>query len=528
MESEVADSEGLMFRGLDSRHPDALRNTTAACDAIDTPNESAHLRVASETDQRVFGPAKMLPVQPGDKIKLSVQAQYVPSTDNQTYSANLATLFLSAFTGGGPGAIESGSAAYQGLSEALGAGALLGRDEGDVPRAYLRYILFDKHYQPVANFNDQNSMRISEAGANAAETLASSEISIDRPGYLYVYVSNESNWATDVFFDDLVIEHERGTVVQSQDFYPFGMAHQPHTRYENKFLFQGKEWQHELALNWFDFHARQYDPALGRWNSLDPLADEMRRHSPYNFAFDNPLRFIDPDGMSPYSTHTDWAGNVVAVYDDGDLGVYQHHMDFASTQAHLANNYSSWNTGAGGQYMGSTLHTGSFADFEHFKGTGEIIAANNAMIDFESNWAGNQIRSLLTQSRSFVEYATNAGYGEDYDIKSSLSPGGIYYGSKLHSWGGNLYVSARDAGNILAGAMAAKHHVPKEQAFSGFGALEYSKIFGFPGGSKIVGGSIWLLDFVFPILKTSYTRYENELTHFGIQYGYRNYHSTFK
>lgn len=96
--------------------------------------------------------------------------------------------------------------------------------------------------------------------------------------------------------------------MQVNDYYPFGGLHsQPVGNPVNKYLWSGKERQTDLNLGWDDFGARFYDPAIGRFATVDRLAEVYHDVSPYIYSMNNPIRFIDPDGNSVWDMTTDKA-----------------------------------------------------------------------------------------------------------------------------------------------------------------------------------------------------------------------------
>ena len=128
--------------------------------------------------------------------------------------------------------------------------------------------------------------------------------------YVYQYKDHLGNIRLSYSDSDNNGTISQSEIIEENNYYPFGLKHKGYNSnvssngnsVAQKIKFGGFEYQEELNLEWYDMSARNYDPALGRWMNLDPLAELMTRHSPYNYAFDNPVYFIDPDGMAPFGS----------------------------------------------------------------------------------------------------------------------------------------------------------------------------------------------------------------------------------
>lgn len=170
------------------------------------------------------------------------------------------------------------------------------------PKAYLNWLIFDRNYTFITGGYQRMSAAPMEQGQDVAHELMSSpNITITQAGYVYIYLSNEETGPVEVFFDDFKVTHTKSPVVQMDDYYPFGLAHSSYTR-ENSvaqdFKYNGKELQDELGLGWLDYGARMYQPDLGRFFVQDRFAEKYMVFSPYQYAANNPIKYIDVNGDS--------------------------------------------------------------------------------------------------------------------------------------------------------------------------------------------------------------------------------------
>lgn len=99
-------------------------------------------------------------------------------------------------------------------------------------------------------------------------------------------------------------------IVQITDYYAFGrqIPYLEDVNPKYSYKFGNKEYSEDL--NAYDFGARYFNPVTARWNAVDDMADKSRRWSPYSYAYNNPVRNIDPDGNFSYDFSTAYANAV--------------------------------------------------------------------------------------------------------------------------------------------------------------------------------------------------------------------------
>ena len=95
-----------------------------------------------------------------------------------------------------------------------------------------------------------------------------------------------------------VVVSSSGTVAEVNHYYPFGGVFASSGNVQ-PYKYNGKELDTKKGLNWYDYGARHYDAALGRWFVVDPLAEKMSAWSPYAYCFNNPIGLIDEEGKAP-------------------------------------------------------------------------------------------------------------------------------------------------------------------------------------------------------------------------------------
>jgi RHS repeat-associated protein len=130
-------------------------------------------------------------------------------------------------------------------------------------------------------------------------------------------------------------ENNEPEILQYDSYYPFGLemgglSYVSST--ENKYKYNGKEKQDALGLNYYDYGARFYDPQIGRWHVVDPLGEKGFDLSSYNYVFNNPINFKDPDGNWAVYSHYYMTKN--ALMNNGvDKATAKEIAHFSSTYA---------------------------------------------------------------------------------------------------------------------------------------------------------------------------------------------------
>ncbi len=222
-------------------------------------------------------------------------------------------------------------------------------------------------------------------------------MNVTEPGYIYVYLSYENQSNNYVYFDDFKVTHTKSNLIQGNEYYPFGMQTANSWTREsvtgNRFLANGGT-ELNSTTGVYDLVFRNYDPAIGRMNQVDPMASKYCSVSPYNFSLNNPVRLTDPSGADVY------VGN--ALYN-----LVQNILDREDIGGTITFEEGMLSNGGGGSY--------SWAYYTPFKSNAEAFAAGAKHNFDNASWANTYYKSYEASVVSYM-IASTSGYVYSPDV----------------------------------------------------------------------------------------------------------------
>jgi RHS repeat-associated protein len=314
------------------------------------------------------GPARSMKVFPGDVVNAQVMAYYTSGSGfTQAPLAAIVNAVASVLVGGSPAVTTEISNAYTNSNQGNGSLLLAPYQGSNKPSAFLNYILFDEEYKVI-------EAKSSPVGAaNVLHAVVLPTIQVKELGYLFVYLSYDNESAHWVHFDELSITHMESPVLQVNAYYPFGMMAYTWLRdgeKENLYGYQNKEY--DSLTRWHDFHARQYDAALGRWFAVDP---QNQFSSPYVGMSNIPVMGVDPDG------EFFWMPIIAGALMGGVMGAAQADMNGGNwLEGFLKGAFIGAVSGA----LGQVQITGVLPGIAYGASTGAAVGAGQAIL-FDSD-----------------------------------------------------------------------------------------------------------------------------------------------
>lgn len=156
-------------------------------------------------------------------------------------------------------------------------------------------------------------------------------------------------YLTDHLGNNRVVANSSGAMIQKTHYYPFGMAFAESTdQGKQPYKYNGKEFDQMHGLNLYDYSARYMEPTLGRFTTVDPLAEKYYSVSPYVYCMDNPLIYTDPSGDSVrVYTETQATGHTWISVGEGDKMVVYSYGRYNGTNKGPDGSFNSLANGPG-------------------------------------------------------------------------------------------------------------------------------------------------------------------------------------